>query len=345
MEVFTYKDYIKCIHTLRLNAVFRLAEESAEYNLETGKQKRKVDNIHNKIIEKILKNKSEVAGIISDFTDTKEKIKDIDLEKYTNNFLTRKYESKETNIYKLKDRNVFFLIEYQSSIDNDIAFRMLNCCVDIIYSWNTSVKIKKGIKYPIVVPIVIYTGTDKCDAFNDFSKMQVSDYVFKNYKINFKYNIIEINKLSFDFLIQKNTLFSYTIALAKTTNYEEFKNILNQILIQNKGNFNKEFYDISAFLFENLIKDSFNEEFLEETYFKIEKGGNNMPSLYEKQIQGFKQDVKNWVEESEHETLRKIVENLIANNSSDEFILKITNITKSELEKIKKELLINKEVN
>ena len=31
MNVFTYKDYIKCIHTLRLNAAFKLAEESSKY--------------------------------------------------------------------------------------------------------------------------------------------------------------------------------------------------------------------------------------------------------------------------------------------------------------------------
>ena len=338
MEVFTYNDYIKCIHTLRLNAVFQLAEEGTEYNLETGKPKKKINNVHDKIIKKILKNKKEVANIIKDFVGTKEKIKEENLVKYTNSFITRKYKSREADIvYKLKDKNIFFLIEHQSSIDNNIAYMLLNYCIDIIYDWNTSVKIKKGIQYPIVVPIIIYTGTDKWNIFNDFSKMQVSDYVFQNYKIDFKYNLIEINKMSFKTLIQKNTLFSQTMALEKTRNYEEFKNILNEILTQSKGDFEEELYEISAFLLENIMKDSYDEEM----YLKIEGGKSSMSSLYERQVQGFRQDIKNWVneyiQEGKRESIKTIVKNLIANNSSDEFIIKITNITKSELEEIKKE--------
>ncbi len=338
MEVFTYNDYIKCIHTLRLNAVFQLAEESTEYNLETGKPKKKINNVHDKIIKKILKNKKEVANMINDFVGTKEKIKEENLVKYTSSFITRKYKSREADIvYKLKDKNIFFLIEHQSSIDNNIAYMLLNYCIDIIYDWNTSVKIKKGIQYPIVVPIIIYTGTDKWNIFNDFSKMQVSDYVFQNYKIDFKYNLIEINKMSFKTLIQKNTLFSQTMALEKTRNYEEFKNILNEILTQSKGDFEEELYEISAFLLENIMKDSYDEEM----YLKIEGGKSSMSSLYERQVQGFRQDIKNWVneyiQEGKRESIKTIVKNLIANNSSDEFIIKITNITKSELEEIKKE--------
>lgn len=261
MKVFTYNDYIKCIHTLRLNAVFQLAEESTEYNLETGKPKKKINNVHDKIIKKILKDKKEVANIINDFVGTKEKIEGENLVKYTNGFITRKYKSREADIvYKLKDKDIFFLIEHQSLIDNNMAYRMLNYCVDIIYDWNTSVKIKKGIQYPIVVPVVIYTGTDKWNITNDFSKMQVSDYIFQNYKIDFKYNLIEINKISFKTLIQRNTLFSQTMALEKTKNYEEFKNILNEIVIQSKGNLNEKLYDISALLLENLMKDGYSEE-------------------------------------------------------------------------------------
>lgn len=261
MEVFSYNDYIKCIHTLRLNAVFQLAEESTKYNLETGKPKKKINNIHNEIIKKILKDKKEVANIINDFVGTKEKIEGENLEKYTNGFITRKYKSRDSDIvYKLKDKDIFFLIEYQSSLDNNVTYRMLNYCIDIIYDWNTSVKIKKGIKFPIVVPIVIYTGTEKWNVTKDFSKMQVSDYIFQNYKIDFKYNLIEINKISFKTLIQKNTLFSQTMALEKTRNYKEFKSILDEILVKSKGNLNEKLYDISELLLENLMKDGYGEK-------------------------------------------------------------------------------------
>ena len=47
MNIFTYEDYIKCIHTLRLNSVFQLAEDEAEYNY---KQKKK-ENVYKDIEE------------------------------------------------------------------------------------------------------------------------------------------------------------------------------------------------------------------------------------------------------------------------------------------------------
>lgn len=264
MNVFTYNDYIKCIHTLRLNAVLRLAEEGTKYNLEIGEQKKKIKNVHDKIIRKILKNRNEVANIINDFVGIREKIEGENLVKYTNSFVTGKYKSREADIvYKLKEKDIFFLIEHQSLIDSNMAYKMLDYCIDIIYDWSTSIKIKKGIKYPIVVPVVIYTGTDKWRVSTDFSKMQISDYIFQNYKINFKYNLIEINKISCKSLIEKNTLFSCAMALGKTKHYEEFKDILNKILIANNGDkeSQEKLYNISSILLESLTKSDYDEEF------------------------------------------------------------------------------------
>ena len=47
MKVFTYKEYIKYIHTFRLNAVMQLAEESEEYKLEQTIEK---NYSHDKLI-------------------------------------------------------------------------------------------------------------------------------------------------------------------------------------------------------------------------------------------------------------------------------------------------------
>ena len=58
MKSFTYYDYIKYIHTLRLNAIFRLAEEGNEYKLGT-KEKTK-ENF-------LLGNKEEVSNLINIF--------------------------------------------------------------------------------------------------------------------------------------------------------------------------------------------------------------------------------------------------------------------------------------
>lgn len=145
LRVFTYGQYIKCIHTLRLNAVLQLAEESAEYNL--NKRKRKYS--HDKLVKNILKDKEEVAVFINQFLEPRGEIKAEELIRYTNSYITRKYKSKEVDlVYKMKNQDVFFLIEHQSSIDNSMPYRILNYCIDVIQEWSRNKKIRKTTRLP-----------------------------------------------------------------------------------------------------------------------------------------------------------------------------------------------------
>ena len=125
-------------------------------------------------------------------------------------------------------------------------------------------EIKNDIEFPIVIPIIIYTGQEKWNVISDFSDIQVNDYRFENNKGDFKYNLIDINEYSSEDLIQKNSLFSYTLALRKARNLEKFKNILNQILISSKGKktLQKKFLRILLTELEN-NKESFKFDILE----------------------------------------------------------------------------------
>lgn len=145
MKIFTYKQYIKCIHTLRLNAVLQLAEESAEYNLNNKEKKYS----HDKLIKNILKNQKEAEVFINQFLEPREEIKAENLIRYTNSYITKKYKSKEADlVYKLKNQEIFFLIEHQSTIDNKMPYRILNYCIDIMQEWSRNKKIKKNMRLP-----------------------------------------------------------------------------------------------------------------------------------------------------------------------------------------------------
>ena len=322
MEVFTYNNYITCIHTLRLNSVSKLAEESEKYNLEIDNQKKNLNDIYKEMIKEILKNKNEIAGIVNDFIDTSKKIKGKYLEKCTN----KKYNLDGNVVYRLKDKDIFFLIRYQKELDDKILYKMLNFCVEIIYNWNISVKIKNEIKYPIVVPIIIYTGTKMWNITCDFSAMQVNDYRFKGCTIDFRYNLIDINKISVETFIQKNTLFSYAMALGKARNHEQFKNILNQILISSEKNKALQRRLLSNLLkvLKNTNKETSKPEFLEKN--KGEKENITKNEDREKIVKNIK---------------KELVKILTSDDSSEEEILRIVNITKSELDEYKEELQIN----
>lgn len=141
MKVFTYGQYIKCIHTLRLNAVLQLAEESTEYQLKKLEKKYS----HDKLVKNILQDKVEVTNFINEFLEPREKVKEEELIRYTNSYITKKYKAKEADlVYKLKSQEVFFLIEHQSTLDNSMPYRILNYCLDIMQEWCKSRKIKRN---------------------------------------------------------------------------------------------------------------------------------------------------------------------------------------------------------
>lgn len=206
MKVFSYSQYIKCIHTLRLNAVMQLAEEETEYNLSQVKKK---DSQHY-LIKKILENKKEVAQFINQFLNPRETVKEEDLVPYTSNFITKKYKEKEIDlIYKLKNKEIFFLIEHLSYIDHRMPYRILNYCIDIMQESCRNKKIGKSKEYAMVVPIIIYTGEEKWKVQNNVKEDKMSHYAFKKYKINLEYNFIDIHHIPKRILLEKNSLIAY----------------------------------------------------------------------------------------------------------------------------------------
>ena len=103
-----------------------------------------------------------MAQFINGFLEPNEKIESKNLVKYTNSYINKKFKVKEADlVYKLKNKEIFFLVEHQSSIDNSMPYRILNYCIDIMQEWSRTRKIKRETKYPIIVPIIIYTGNEK----------------------------------------------------------------------------------------------------------------------------------------------------------------------------------------
>lgn len=185
-----------------MNAVFKLAEESTEYNILSNKNETK---LHNKLVKDILKDKEKIRKFINNFVTKNNYINEGDLVKYTNSFIERKYKPKESElVYKIKNQDIFFLIEHQSKIDISIPYRMLNYCIDIMNEWRKGKKIETIKKYPIIIPIVIYTGDKRLKTPTNFKDKKISTSIFENYKIDFRYNLIDINKISNNELLEKN---------------------------------------------------------------------------------------------------------------------------------------------
>ena len=350
MKIFTYKNYIECIHKLRLNAVLRVAEEGETYNLEVKTQEKNKDKKHDKLEKTILKNPEEMAKIINEFLEPSVEVKGENLVKYTNSYITQKYKSKEADIvYKLKNEEVFFLVEHQSTIDKKMPYRILNYCVDIMQEWVKSKKMKRQTKYPIVVPIIIYTGIEKWKIPKNFKDVQISNQVFGDFKIDLYYNLIEINKLSKKYLIDQQSLFGYGMVIEKSKNKAELQENL-ELIVKNAKSKEKlmEISNIIEYLFYDMIEESAKEMLIEKINLKIRKEEKDMSSLYERLLaetcEMIKEGKNEGIEEGK-KIMREIMkeeatQSLLKNNVDEEIILKSMKITKKELEEIKKNMKI-----
>ena len=216
MKVFTYNQYIEYIHKVRLNAVLQLAEENAGYNLEgTNEQNR-----NDKAIIEILKKKKEVTNLINDFLIPREKVQAKDLQVYTNDYINKKHNSKEFQIiYKIEKKPIFYLFKYKVKIDDEINYKILNSCIDIIQSWSIVQKKEKHERYPLIVPVVIYTGKDIWKIPKHSKQKKIGTFILEKNQIDLEYNIIDINKLSAKFLLQKNSEFSQRMLIMKANSW------------------------------------------------------------------------------------------------------------------------------
>lgn len=350
MKIFTYKNYIECIHKLRLNAVLRVAEEGETYNLEVKTQEKNKDKKHDKLVKTILKKPEEMAKIINEFLEPSVEVKSENLVKYTNSYITQKYKSKEADIvYKLKNEEVFFLVEHQSTIDKKMPYRILNYCVDIMQEWVKNKKLKRQTKYPIVVPIIIYTGIEKWKIPKNFKDVQISNQIFGDFKIDLYYNLIEINKLSKKYLIDQQSLFGYGMVIEKSKNKAELQENLELIVKNAKSKENlMEISNIMEYLFYDMIEESAKEMLIEKINLKIRKEEKDMSSLYERLLaetcEMIKEGKNEGIEEGK-KIMREIMKKeatqaLLKNNVDEEIILKSMKITKKELEEIKKNMKI-----
>ena len=119
--------------------------------------------------------------------------------------------------------------------------------------------LNKEIKHPIIVPIIIYIGNEKWKKSKYVKCKQIGDYIFENYKINLDYNLIDVNKLSTKFLLQKRNLFGYSILLEKSKNIQELEKNIELIIknVQSKDELEK-IQDLINYVQNNLLNKDKN---------------------------------------------------------------------------------------
>ena len=211
--------------------------------------KTKIHHEHDKIIKKILENKKEAADFINRTIKLYEPIEPEDLINYNKEYITDFFEIREADVvYKFKNNNVFFLIEHQRKVDYSMPYRIFEYKSEILKSNVNRERVKqKRYKVPLIIAVVIYTGSGKWKVPQNFLQMQeqCETYLKEQLGINSFYVLEDINKYSNQELLESDNLLEKIFLLEKSKSQEEVKENFIKIIEklqeeENQGKITKE---------------------------------------------------------------------------------------------------------
>lgn len=309
----------------------------------------RLNNKHDKIFRKILDIKSETERFINKTLKLSgdEVIKENQLEKYTNRFITTNLYDKESDvIYKIKGRNIFILIEHQTKIDYKMPIRMLEYSLGIIKSAIDYKQMSnKDYEMPSVIPIVLYTGKTKWKAKLSISEKQEMLNGKFELKCN-KYNLVDVNNFTEEELIKEKTYISKIMLIEKHKNTKELIKYLKAIVeevIKHKKDYNQQAEEVFIVMIKRILMKKIGSEKANEIIKKL-KGvdGDMLTSLATIEEEnklifnnGMKTGIKTGIKSGINKRNLEIIKNMLKEKLPIDLISRITGVSQKEINKMK----------
>ena len=290
---------------------------------------RRINNEHDKIFRTVLDKKTDVSKFLNKFLGLN--IKTEELEKYNSSYIDLKFKNKEADIvYRIKDKNIFLLIEHQTKIDKKMPIRLHEYSTEIMASAMEENKYKS---IPSVIPIVLYTGKTKWKIENETIANQ---QFFKEVKlIDGEFNLIDINDFSKKELLEDDIFITKMMLVEKCKDEIEMVQALEKIENKIKEEDKSTFRRIVKEIWSLRIGTENANKILE----KIEEGSGNMMAVMEMLLAENEKYINIGRQEGRLEggkqKIKEIVQKMLAENFTKEMIMKITGLKKEEIEEIK----------
>ena len=308
---------------------------------------KRIHHEHDKIMKKILSNKKEAVKFINRTVNLQNKVTQESIEIYNKEYITDSLEIRQADvIYKLKNNNIFFLIEHQSKVDYSIPYRILEYKTEILkYNVDKERMKQKDYKMPLIIAIVLYTGKESWKVKQEFCQVQeeCSTYLKEKLGISSFYILEDINKISEEELLESNNFLEKIFLLEKSKSKEDLKENFIKIIQKLKreeqeGKITKE--DKEEFE-ENIIKILLPKIGQEEIKEQIEKSREGVEEKMElavtrmiaKENQAIRTKSKR---EGMTQKSMEIAKKLFEIHMTAEEVKQITGLTEKEMAKLKK---------
>ncbi len=326
MKEFNYKDYLIYQKWMKQKIISGVIENSVSYQLERPK----VNQPHDKLFKIVLSEKREAIELINRVLNLPKKLEKEDIERYSTEHINTMFGKTESDIvYKIKNKDIFFLIEHQSTIDYRMPVRILRYEVEIIEEAIKGKKLTKNDNIlPTVIPIVLYTGNRKWNIKKYIQECQEKIPGAKNMKFG-EYNVVDVNDYTKDELEKDKFFYSKILLLEKLTKEKDIFQTLVKIIENETKKENKLLLKrIILIILRGKLSNEENEILLK----KLDKGEEDMViEVLQKENErqrniGIRQGIKQGILETAKELLK------FGMNKQD--IQKVTKLTKEEIEKL-----------
>ena len=326
MKIFTEKEYQKTLILFPgVGSLEKLAEKGEEYHYEQDEETQ-IHNEHDKLYKKILERPKEMEYVIRKVTKIKEKLEIVAMR---NELITLDFRGKQADVlYKLKDKEVYFLIENQSTQDTDMPYRILQYETQIMDRSFLESDFRQEFKAK-VISIVLYTGVGKWKVSQSIVDVQ-ERFGYKirateDYSGIGEYNLLDINRLTKEELLEDDTLLSKAMLLEKARKEEDVIETLEKIIPKIKENERGEMIAIIRYI---LIKDLGKEKAKE--YIKKLEGGIEMGVFVNELRKNREKELRKIRKEGRKEGRIETAENMLKEKFDINVIERITGLKRNQ---------------
>ena len=191
----------------------------------------------------------------------------------------------------------------------------------------------KTYKYPLIIPIIIYTGDKEWDA--KLSMKEIKEHV-EWYEEKEEISLVDVNKYTKEELLEENNILSKVMILEKSKNKIEFMENVKEVLeISDDRNIDK-LKDIIIYKAYDALEQEELEEMLNKMKNKKEEGIMTLGERIRKNEREERIKAKN---EGIIEGINKTIRKMLLLKLDENIIKEVTGVKDKELEKVKKELL------
>ena len=344
IKVFTKKDYTRYMILYRNKIappVNILRDVSEKYGLEILEEiPEEVHQRHDKVMKKIFERLKEGEFIIKKALNLRKNRK-ISLEIVGNEFITRDFRGKKLDVlYKLKNKEVYFMIEHQSTQDPHMAYRILEYEVEVMErSFRNNLKLGK---YARVIAIVVYTGPGEWKP--EQSILEAEERFGRKLKARKdhmglgEFNLISASDYTREELLEEGMLISKVMLIEQAKGEEDLINILDEIIPRVK----EDEKGIMIEILEYILVRELGAKKAQEYINKLEGDGDMLAVIdtlkkdREKTIRDARAEGRaEGKAEGRTDTVFQAVRKMLNKNMKDEDIMEYMDITKEELEELK----------